>query len=336
MQGDELTALYRGEKITRLYALDTESYAAARYLPTTSAVKQNELVAQLAQRTAGGAQTKRAFLLLTGQNRYYIYLDDQAPEALTTAWKSIYDNAKSRNLHWLVHMTADRIAKVGSVTDRAAIDRFAAFLKDGLKATATNDVFSGADNPVTVAGLYHIRITFDSGVTYTLIGCGDYDKVDAGGSAMTLYTSDLDRTVQYTLEEGAAAQLRRQLDALNKAANTSRATTANIILLPVPATQNHYEDMSVAAQFANRSGQDVQVTTRFAIQRLGADNRWVDVSSDKQHSETWNLGAAQTLDVDVLFAVEERRPQGRYRIAFTVMPSNEDDAFETYLSFTVA
>ena len=53
------------------------------------------------------------------------------------------------------------------------------------------------------AGVFAFTITFDSGVRYDVIG---YDEFDGTGS-FSIYASDLDRTVSYSLDDGVASKI---------------------------------------------------------------------------------------------------------------------------------
>lgn len=217
---------FRGETVTDIYALHAHRHTTWRYLgqdayPGFDESRMMELLEQMPEDTELTVNASRSFIVFTETGRHYIYTDpDQTPQELLDAWETIaLSQGRECNIHWLTHMTTSKITGVeysmmeamGTVTDRESIAEISCFLKEELllDGEAGIEVFDGAANPATVGSLYTVRIQFDSGVSYFIMGYGDYGETDVGGSSIWIYTSDLDQTRQYQLIEGCAGELRR-------------------------------------------------------------------------------------------------------------------------------
>lgn len=219
---DKLSATFRGEPVSEIYALNADQYTTVKYYPSfsESAFLEQRFLELLSEAPTGNASAKKAFIVFTDKQRYYIYLSGKAQDELKSIWQTIYDEERSnKNIHWLTHMTTDRITKIhgvkrGTEKNNKIIAEIADFLKNSLVVDDTKKIriFEGPSNPVTVCGLYMVSISFDSGVWYSMIGYGDYGSIQEGGTFISLYTSDLNKTITYPLKEGNAAHLRYFLE----------------------------------------------------------------------------------------------------------------------------
>ena len=226
----------------------------------------------------------RAFILFTDKGRHYVYLDESTPPELNTIWETVY-NGGFKNIHWLTHMTTDKIEKITfsgwssnadmliglTVEDRAEIAEISDFLKNGLTVNAAIPIkaIDALVNPSTVAGAYDLTITFDNGIRYFLLGYGDYGEIDAGGSVIHIGTSDLGKTVSYTLNEGEAGRLRDFMEAkqIEYRQKNGFPTRMNVKILPAMSINEKFvysKDLSVPLRITNNSTRAITVTTDFA------------------------------------------------------------------------
>ena len=211
---------FRNEAVQDIYAFAPSTYTTVLLGTEFSTEALVELLEEMPENTTRTKETERAFIVFTEQGRYYIYLDrNKTPEALLKLWEDAVSSAeKGRHIQWLTHMTPEKITEIRAgglgktLTERADIEAAAEFLKKEVFVGQIEKIHAseGEDNPNMLGGLYHIVITFDTGVIYSMIGYGDVDgHIDEGGSYLSIWTSDLDKTVYYTLTEGCAAEIRK-------------------------------------------------------------------------------------------------------------------------------
>lgn len=221
-----LATTYRGEHLRSIYALDVKNHLTARYNIAAAMTSFDEryFAALLENADANPKAADRAFILFTDKERHYIYLNESTPPELNAIWETIYSKDAPKNMHWLTHMTTSKIVKIsfngwnqtfstyiGLTAEKSeAIAEISDFLKNNLTADASRPIkiLDAAVNPTSSVPTYGLRIQFDNGVIYFLTGGGDFDGTDAGGSGIGIYTSDLDKTIFYTLNERVAGQLR--------------------------------------------------------------------------------------------------------------------------------
>lgn len=190
-----------------VYALDAESYLMARVedgYPESEAIWEG-----LKNRAhSGGEPTGYGFVIFTEGEKEYIYLDDSEEDQALNK----YCQAALRDdfLHpsWLIHMTPERMVSANGITDRDELLALAKVLKEVTVGEETS-THAGPVNPDMPAGLVFLRITFDSGVEYTLIGYLDSDGKDG---PFSIHTSDLDRTVFYQSTGGSLGKIRAFLE----------------------------------------------------------------------------------------------------------------------------
>ena len=212
--------LYRGEEVLELWALDMDTHTTAPYLPGGAGQPEGDRL-EAALNDAPETSSGDAFILFTQAGRQYVYLGEDPSGELSTVWEQVYGAAQGKSLHWLTHMTPEKIVSVETVglgktekqeiSHRQTLEEIAAWLKKNLTADPAKGVTvkEGPDNPDTRADGYFLKIAFDTGVEYTLIGYGELDGApDPDGTYLSLYTSDLDQTVRYALTPGTAAALR--------------------------------------------------------------------------------------------------------------------------------
>lgn len=210
---------YQGEEVREVWALDGAIHTTVPYVPGgENQPGQDRLEAAL--NDAPEASSGNAFLLFTQAGRRYVYLGEDPSGELSSVWEQVYNSRDGKNIHWLTHMTPEKItgitASVGElhqeeITGRQALDEIAAWLKENLTVDASKEIHvsEGPNNPDARADGYLLTIDFDTGVSYTLIGYGELSGApDPEGTFLSVYTSDLNQTVYYTLEPGRAAALR--------------------------------------------------------------------------------------------------------------------------------
>lgn len=187
--------------VESIYALDTESYLMA---PVEDGYAESKAIWEGLKNRAhsGGEPTGYGFVIFTEGEKEYIYLDDSEEDQALNK----YCQAALRDdfLHpgWLIHMTPERMVSANDITDRDELLALAKVLKEVTVGEETS-VHSGPDNPDMPANLVFLRITFDSGVKYTLIGYVDED----GNGTFSIHTSDLDKTVSYQSTGGSLGRI---------------------------------------------------------------------------------------------------------------------------------
>lgn len=284
-----LSGTYHGEQLISIHALDVKNYLTVRYtlLASMASFDERDFAALLEAADTTPKAADRAFMLFTDKGRHYIYLDQNTPPELNAVWETIYNGAP-KNIHWLAHMTTGKIVKISfggwsqdadtdiglTVEDSETIGEISNFLKNYLTVNTDKPVelFDGAMNPSMPAGLYMLHIDFDNDVRYGLMGYGDYGGTDAGGSHISIYTSDLGKTVSYTLSEGAAGQLRDFMEEKQIAfweKNGSPTRTNVKILSATPATEKltYSKDLKVPLRIENGSTKAITVITDFVTRR---------------------------------------------------------------------
>ena len=105
-------------------------------------------------------------------------------------------------------MTPKRMVSANNITDKDKLLALAEVLK-GVMVGEETTVRSGNTNPDTPGGLVFLRITFDSGVEYTIIGYLDSDGKDG---PFSIHTSDLDKTVTYQSMNGSLGKIKTFLE----------------------------------------------------------------------------------------------------------------------------
>ncbi len=337
---------YRGERLTAIHALDVKNHLTARYsIAATMASFDERYLATLLE----GCDTTpkvadRAFILFTEKGRHYIYLDQSTPPELNTIWETVYSKGAPKNIHWLTHMTTSKIVRIRfngwnravdtaiglDVQDSETIAKIADFLKHCLNVNPNErlEVFGGTDNPVMVAGLYDMSIEFDNGVRYRLMGYGDYGGTDEGGSGISIHTSDLDKSVHYTLNEGAAGHLRNFMEEQQIAywRKNGDPTRMNIDILSAWHKDDkliYSRDLKVPVRITNDSERAVTVTTGFVTQRhrLGGNN-WEYIAFGEGHfgDVSVEIPAKGNAEIEIPFSVFDITDdgKGKYQTDFWV------------------
>ena len=145
-----------------------------------------------------------AYLLFLESGREYHYLNANAADLTLT--ESCSAALKKGPLHpsWLIHFDPDKVVSALGVTDKDQLRRLSLFLKREITVSGEDvKVIDAPINPSTTMGDFFWKMEFDSGVTYTISGT-DYSD---GTGELQIYTSDLNRPICYTMDEGVAGRL---------------------------------------------------------------------------------------------------------------------------------
>lgn len=285
LRDNALSIDYHGERLTAIHALDVKNYLTARYHIAAAMGRFDEryfgTLLEACDTTPKSAD--RAFILFTDKGRHYVYLDENTPPELNAIWETIYSSG-FKNIHWLTHMTTAKIEKITfggwssnadmsiglTAEDRTEIAEISDFLKNSLTVNAAIPIkaIDGLVNPSMVAGIYDLTISFDNGIRYSLLGYGDYGGVDAGGSVIHIGTSDLGKSISYTLNEGEAGRLRDFMEAkqLEYRQKNGLPTRMNVKILPVISMTEkliYSKDLNVPLRITNNSVSAIIVTTDF-------------------------------------------------------------------------
>lgn len=202
-----VTECYFPAEVQAIYALDRDAYIMAEVKDGYADSKT--IWEGLENRTPSGTgPSGYGYLLFTNEGKEYVYLENTNEEvALNKACQAALINSP---LHpgWLIHMTPERMVSAdimgtGTITNRDKLLTLAEFLKEEVTVGPQTKITSGPVNPDMPAGVFAFTITFDSGVRYDVIG---YDEFDGTGS-FSIYASDLDRTVSYSLDDGVASKI---------------------------------------------------------------------------------------------------------------------------------
>lgn len=202
-----VTETYFPAGVRAIYALDRDAYTMAEV--KDGYVNSKTIWEGLENRTpSGGEPSGYGYLIFTGEGKEYVYMEDTDGEvALNKACQAALIGGP---LHpsWLIHMTPERMVSAdimgtGTITDRDKLLALAEFLKEEVTVGPQTSITSGPVNPDMPAGVFVFTITFDSGVKYKVIG---YDELNGAGS-FSIYASDLDKTVGYSLDKGVAAKI---------------------------------------------------------------------------------------------------------------------------------
>lgn len=192
--------------VQSIYALDVDAYLMA---PVEDGYPESKAIWEgLKDRShSGGEPSGYAFVIFTEEDKEYIYLDDSQED--TALNKYCQAALRDEFLHpsWLIHMTPERMVSANGITDRDELLALAKVLKEVTVGEETS-VHDGPENPDMPAGLVFLRITFDSGVEYTLIGYVDGE----GNGPFSIHTSDLDKTVTYQSMNGSLGKIKTFLE----------------------------------------------------------------------------------------------------------------------------
>ncbi|GEM_PF-5510385 len=346
IMNNTLSSAYHGERLVSIHAFDVKNHLTARYniAATMASFDERYFAALLENADATPKAADRAFILFTDKGRHYIYLDQGAPPELITIWEAIYSRDAAKNMHWLTHMTTSKIVKINfggwsrdadtsiglAVEDSATIAEISDFLKAHLSVNAQKpiELFDGAFNPSTVAGLYDLIIEFDNGIRYFLMGYGDYGQIDMGGSHISIYTSDLGKTISYTLNEGAAGHLRdlmeeRQIEFWQK---NGYPTRMNVKILPANSADSklvYSKDLKVPMRVTNGSEKTITVTTDFVTRRYRPSERdWEYIPWGEGHfgEVSASIPAKSSAEIEIPFGVFDLPGdgKGKYQTFFWV------------------
>jgi hypothetical protein len=219
--------LYQGEEVLEVWALDVESHTTVPYVSGGENQPDRDRLEAALNDAPAVESGDKAFIVFTQEGRRYVYLGEDPSGELSSVWEQVYNSLAEKNIHWLTHMTPEKIVSVEAVglgktakteiTHRQTLNEIATWLKKNLTADVSKGVTvkDGPDNPDSRADGYFLRISFDTGVEYTLIGYGELDYLpNPDGTYLSLYTSDLDQTARYTLTPGSVAALRTFFDSL--------------------------------------------------------------------------------------------------------------------------
>lgn len=350
LMNNTLSTTYQGEKLLEIYALDVPKHLTAQYslAATVSHFDERHFASLLESCDTTPKAADKAFILFTDAGRHYIYLDKSALPQLTEIWNTIYNESTPKTMHWLTHMTTGKITAINwngmKFEDREIIVTIADYLKHSLTVNPDEQIMmiNMRDNPVTVAGLYDMCIEFDNGVEYCFLGYGDYGQTDKGGSGISVYTSDLDQTIYYMLNEGQAGRLRRFMEEQmlvwrQKNGYPTRLTT-DILAIKYRGDQFIYnEDLKIPVLIKNGSEKEMAITTDFVTQRhrLGGEINWEYVPFDEAWSgqtACFKVPAGGSIEIEIPFNIFDIDDDGRgkYRTELWV-----DDAFDMAVRYTL-
>lgn len=206
-QAPQVTKRFFGDEVQSIYALDVDSYLMA---PVEDGYPESKVIWEGLQNRiqSGGNPSGYAFVIFTEDDKEYIYLNDSQEDTALNK----YCQAALRDdfLHpsWFIHMTPKRMVSANNITDKDKLLALAEVLK-GVMVGEETTVRSGNTNPDTPGGLVFLRITFDSGVEYTIIGYLDSDGKDG---PFSIHTSDLDKTVTYQSMNGSLGKIKTFLE----------------------------------------------------------------------------------------------------------------------------
>lgn len=203
------TETYFDDNIQAIYAVDRENYVMAEVKDGYASSKA--IWDELQNRTSSnGEPSGYGYLIITDEGKEYVYLTtDDGDLGLNKNCQAAL-NGGPLHPSWLIHMTPERIKEfkvMGAgnddpITDRDQLLAVAKFLKKEATVQPEVTVSDGPTNPDMVGGLFWLRLTFDSGVQYDLMG---YDYFDGTGS-VSIYSSDLNKRVSYKLDDGVASK----------------------------------------------------------------------------------------------------------------------------------
>lgn len=192
------TETYFDDNVQAIYALDRENYVMAEVKDGYASSKA--IWDELQNRVpSDGEPSGYGYLIITDEGKEYVYLTKEET-ALNKYCLAAMGNGPFHP-SWLIHMTPERMVKFETgyndpiITDRDELMKLAKFLKEEVTVGPNTTIDDGFNNSDAVATAFHWRITFDSGVEYTLIGYG-------GENYLSVYSSDLDKFVSYHLDEG--------------------------------------------------------------------------------------------------------------------------------------
>lgn len=200
------TERYFGDDVQAIYAVDRDNYVMAEVKDGYASSKaiweglQNRV-------PSDGEPSGYGYLIITDEGKEYVYMDTE--EVALNKYCQAALIAGPLHPSWLIHMTPERMVSVDimgfdePITDRDQLLELAEFLKEEVTVQPEVGIHSGILGYDTPATLWFWKITFDSGVEYRLFG---YDNRDGTGD-LTIYTTDLDTTVMYQLNEGAAGKI---------------------------------------------------------------------------------------------------------------------------------
>ncbi len=314
-----LSTTYHSEQLASVYALDVKNHMTARYTLLTSMSSFDERYFAALLESAGDTPETgdRAFIVFTDKGRHYIYLDENASPKLAAVWEAIYNQAAPKTMHWLAHMTTEKISEIHfggwsysadilidlTIKDRETIREISDFLKTDLTVDPDKpiEIFNGIYNPSTVAGHYGLTIKFDNGIVYDLMGYGDYGSATAGGSGISLYTSDLATTISYTLNERVARRLRdfmegQQIGYWQKNGDPTRTTVHLLADSDLP----YSKDVKVPLRKKNDSSRAITVTSDFFTQRRRfGGSQWEYIPFSERYYEDSSQDFLGDFSVDI-------------------------------------
>lgn len=202
------TETYFPAEVQAIYALDKDAYVMAKVEDGSTSAKA--LWKALENRTpSGGEAGGLGYLIFTTEGKEYIYLEEGGEDTALNVACGAALNIGPLHPSWLIHMTPERmVSAYGGIFEGSAefstqkeLLALAEFLKTEMtvKPNTSVSVHPGSVNYDMPAGLINMRITFDSGVEYDI---GGYD------TGFSIYTTDLDTIVYYTVDEDFDAKLR--------------------------------------------------------------------------------------------------------------------------------
>lgn len=191
---------YFPEEVQAIYAVDVNAYTMAKL--DESDPQNNNIWKFLEERAPSkdGKPSGFAYLIFSDEGREYVYLDDSREDHSLNAYCRSALNNNPLHPSWLIHMRPERmVSAYGGIFEGSAkfstqeeLLALAEFLKTEMTVKPYTSTHSGPVNYDMPAGLIDMKITFDSGVEYYI---GGYD------TGFSIYTTDLDTTVYYTVDE---------------------------------------------------------------------------------------------------------------------------------------
>ncbi len=200
IEGDTTPIIYKDSKISRLYAVDTNNCI---MVEITEKPQIQTLVTEFNTVMDENKNLSGFGYLIFADNdkKEYIYLSEDD----VNLNGSCEETLKSGKLHpsWLIHFNPKRVVDANGVKDKDKLDKLANFLKEEVTVSKEASVSKGSVNPNLSMGEFRLNMEFDSGVKYQILGTDNFD----GTGTLSLYTSDLDTSVSYKLDNGVAQKI---------------------------------------------------------------------------------------------------------------------------------
>ena len=104
---------------------------------------------------------------------------------------------------WLVHFDPAKVTEAIDTQDKEKLVKLSTFLKEEVIVERESETTNGPVNPSMTMGDFFFKMKFASGTEYHIMGTDNMD----GTGTLSVYTSDLDKTVKYKLKDGIAPKI---------------------------------------------------------------------------------------------------------------------------------